>query len=692
MTKNKYIYLLLVTLFVITNSFGTNGVGDPKIEVYVSPNGSDQNSGTKEEPFATLEKARNYIRTVRNLDNSLKSTVILREGIYKLENTFLLEAQDSNIEFKAFQEEVPVLTGGRTIKNWRLLKEDLSEISNKSKGNIWTADIPKNWLFHYMFVNGQRAERSKSTNVHWLKWPKDHDFGEPEVKGQLVTFKNKKQLKYIPSNGDAEMLCIMYQYGVMGNGVITDVNPKAGTLRWNSKQTNLRGSRDGAERGYRFENALCFIDAPGEWAVDSEKGIVYYWPKENEEMSSANVIAPKLNELVRLQGDEKNEELVKNIVFENITFNYTDRLPENKWPDEWLTRQWENVDAAVYLSGVENCTFRKCNIYNSGTYGITLNHHCQNITIEGCEIGWTGSGGIFLEGYGPGTLDVNKNNIITRNYIHDHGLGNYWHSPSIQIYQSGSNQINNNILQRSAYSSISMVGMYYGYLNKPSLFFKGNYEGQWHTWKYFKVRSQDFSKVIQDGIRNETFKFDRESIKPYLHSRNNLIENNIISEPHSKLNEGGAIYAWCTGKYNIIRSNAIFKSRGMPASSIIALDDVAEYFIVTDNVYWIHGPILNGVGARQTERGNVISRNIRVNYIKAHAQSHDRDKIDSWYTNDYGRAPLDKLVNRITKTAKEKGGWPVNAEIGVPSANEKVTQYGVSYDLPENAHVTIEEQ
>ena len=400
MTIKKFIYLFFVSLFITTNTLGINQDGKPKVEVYISPNGSDHNPGTKEEPFATLEMARDHIRTIRNRNVLLNGTVVLRGGIYKLNKTFLLESEDSNIIFKAFKDEVPVITGGYAIKNWVILKEELPEISNKAKGKIWVTHIAKGWLFHYMFVNGRRAERSKSTNAKWREWPKDHRFGEPDIKGQLVTFNNKKQLKYIPSNGDAEMVCIMYQYGVMGNGVITNVDSKAGTLRWNSKQTNLRGSRDGAERGYRFENALCFIDTPGEWAVDSEKGIVYYWPKENEEMTSANIIAPKLNELVRIQGDEKNQEFVKNIVFENITFNYSDRLPENVWPDEWLTRQWENVDAAVYLSGAENCTFKKCNIFNSGTYGITINHHCQNITIEACEIGWTGSGGIFMAGYG----------------------------------------------------------------------------------------------------------------------------------------------------------------------------------------------------------------------------------------------------------------------------------------------------
>ena len=75
-----------------------------------------------------------------------------------------------------------------------------------------------------------------------------------------------------------------------------------GSLRWNSKQLNLRGSRNPHERGYNIENALSLIDESGEWAVDSEAGKVYYWPREGEDLAKARILAPKAYELVRLQG------------------------------------------------------------------------------------------------------------------------------------------------------------------------------------------------------------------------------------------------------------------------------------------------------------------------------------------------------------------------------------------------------
>lgn len=133
----------------------------------------------------------------------------------------------------------------------------------------------------------------------------------------MVYFKNKEQLKYLPNNGDLEMLCILMQYGVQGNGVMRDIDIENGSARWTSKQLYLtyRISRDPYERGYRFENALCLIDRPGEWAVDSENGKVYYWPVDGVDMRNVNIVAPKLYELVRLQGNEENGRLVRNVSF-----------------------------------------------------------------------------------------------------------------------------------------------------------------------------------------------------------------------------------------------------------------------------------------------------------------------------------------------------------------------------------------
>ncbi|NWK57346.1 right-handed parallel beta-helix repeat-containing protein [Verrucomicrobiaceae bacterium N1E253] len=667
------------------------GQSHAETKVYVSPQGNDLAEGSIEQPLASLGKARDLVRKKRNNDpSSAPATIILRGGSYSLNETLRLEPQDSNTTWRAHNDETPVISGGAIIKGWTKMNQDLPEISEQAKGRIWKARIQPGWRFHYLFVDGQRAQRSMSTDAFWRKWPKDHTIGKPDTKGQLVTFKNKNQLSHLPSNGDAEFVCIIAQYGVMGNGVVTDVNPEKGTIRWNSKLLNLRNSRHGGERGYRFENALCLIDQPGEWAVDSEQGVVYYWPNKGEDLNSAQVIAPRLNRLVHIQGQEDQQSLVHKVNFKGITFAYTDRLPENQWPDHWLCRQWENVDASLYFSGTEDCSVRHCRILHSGSYGITINHHGQGNAIEHSEIGYTGSGGIFLEGYGPGNLDVNKHNHIAYNYIHDHGLGNYWHSPSIQIYQSGHNTIHHNLLQRSAYSSISMVGMHYKYMSDKKLFFPGTRDGQWHAWNYFCARPQDFPKEIQEGVKNGTYRFNRETMKPYMHSRNNLIEKNVISEPHSKLNEGGALYAWCTGKDNVWRKNVIFKSRSMPGSSILALDDIAEYFTIEDNVFWINGKILDGVGARGTERGNTASGNIRVNFRKDH-QARRRGNLNKWWVNVSDRAPLDKLLNEIRTEVSSKGGWPTLPEIGIPSEGETITKYGEEITQPKGSHVTIEE-
>ncbi len=667
----------------------------------MSPKGSDHNTGSIQKPFRSLEKAkvavRDYLSSAKNNPHR-GLTVFLRGGEYALDSTFVLKPEDSGeketpIVYRSYSNETPVVSGGERITGWKRLEEDLPDVAENVKGKLWVANIPKGWLFHYLYINGKMGTRSQSNAEHWRKWNKDHVAGKPDIEGQLITFTNKGQLKYLPSNGDAEMVCIMAQYGVIGNGVVTDVDPGKGTLRWNSRQVNVRASRNASERGYRFENALCFIDIPGEWAVDSKAGKVYYYPKEGEDLSKAEVIAPRLCELVRFQGDEIRNQAVHDIEFKGITFKYTDRLPENQWPYAWLMRQWENVDATIYMTDTKDCSLTGNKILHCGAYGICINHFGQQNRIEGNEIGYTGSGGLFLEGYGPGTLDVNKGNIITRNYIHDHGLGNYWHSPCIQIYQSGENLISYNLLQRSAYCAISTVGADPGRMGDPAFAATGTFDGQVQRWNMFNIRFADFPVKIQEGIKNQTFKFDRETIKPYIHSNSNRIECNVVVEPEQILDEGGAIYAWCSGKGNRWHDNIVFKSSGFPGSSIIALDDLAEYFTVTGNVIWVNGVADCGtIGVRPNERGNTIKDNVRACFKPEHADKSggnlDGIKL-GFYRPETGRESIYALLKKIQETVHKNGGWPGNPKTGIPGPNEPL-KATIANILPEGSHKTIE--
>ncbi len=657
-------------------------------EFYVAPDGNDSHSGSLKEPFATLEKARDAARTTKG------STIYLRGGTYFPEKVLTLTPVDSDLTIRAYNNETPILNGGRIITGWQPLETEPAGLTAAAQGKLWVAQVPKGWCFHYLYVQGQKTERARLHNTHWRKWPQDISYGEPQKDGQEITFENKKILQNLPSNGDVEMICIMAQYGVMGNGVMTHINPTAGTAEWNSKQTHV-GFRT-RRKNYTLDNALPFIDQPGEWCVDSQHGLVYYWPEKGD-MEGSQAIAPKLYELIRLQGDETKEEWVENVTLSGLTLTYTDRLTEDQWPDSRVYRQWENVDAMIYLQGTKDCTLSDNRLLYSGSSGITLDHFCQGTTVAGNEIGWAGSSGVLLYGYGPGTLDVNKHNTITRNWIHYPGQGNYWHSATIQNYQSGHNHITLNLLQKSAYCSIAMAGVHPKYLSNPIYFFEDhpkNQETQFREWTLFGIRSQDFPKEIQDGVRNGTYRFTRDTNKPYVHTRNNVIEQNIIVEPEQMLDEGGAIYAWCVGKGNVWKDNLIFKSSGFPGASILALDDLAEFFTLTGNVIWVNGRATCGtIGMRPNERGNVIHGNIRAAVKPGHKDTSLGGNVNGlskgFYEYDETRDPVYALQKRIVDAVNAEGGWLGNPDTGIPRPGEEIKN-AVQRTLPEGSHIMIE--
>ena len=264
-------------------------------EFHVAPNGSDTHSGTEASPFASLEKARDAARATPGAD-----TILLHGGTYWMEKPLVLTPADSGLTLKAVPGEKPVLSGGRRITGWQQLADNTPGVASSAKGKIWVADIPKGWLFHYLFIDGQPVPRAKLHNTHWRKWATNFSFSPPTPNGQTVTFKDKSILKNIPGNGDVEMVCIMAQYGVLGNGVLKDIDVEAGTGSWNSKQTFLGWGR---RRPYHFtlENALPFIDQPGEWAVDSAQGKVYCFA-ETGDLKQADVIGAKIYRLLDFQG------------------------------------------------------------------------------------------------------------------------------------------------------------------------------------------------------------------------------------------------------------------------------------------------------------------------------------------------------------------------------------------------------
>jgi hypothetical protein len=95
MKKNYKHALWLFLLIGMEQNINARDIQKEPINLYISPTGSDSNSGTKEHPFATLTKARDKVREYNINSNSKNFTVWLSGGKYILSETLVFCTDDS---------------------------------------------------------------------------------------------------------------------------------------------------------------------------------------------------------------------------------------------------------------------------------------------------------------------------------------------------------------------------------------------------------------------------------------------------------------------------------------------------------------------------------------------------------------------------------------------------------------------
>jgi len=129
------------------------------IAYYVSTDGSDENVGSIDKPFKTLEKARDTIRALKAVGKlNASAHVFIRQGTYFLNQTFVLSVEDSGtkeypITYESYPRETATISGGKKLDaKWTLYK-----------GNIYTTNVG-NLRFNSLFVNGKRAIRARTPN------------------------------------------------------------------------------------------------------------------------------------------------------------------------------------------------------------------------------------------------------------------------------------------------------------------------------------------------------------------------------------------------------------------------------------------------------------------------------------------------------------------------------------------------
>lgn len=390
-------------------------VDDPVI--HVSPNGDDTGTGSAEAPVASLSRAVELVRQKRQrLGGKPDIRVALRAGVYRLREPIVLGLAECPGPGKLiFSPDGPgpvVISGGRSITGWR-----------ESEGR-WTAQIDfaagERSGFRELFVNGRRATRARTPNEGFRRVDRS---GEDRRTSLFIDSKDAALF-----SGDLSRAEFVYFHDWSTSRVkIAGFDPQTLEVRF-SQVVGCSAPHyaicNWPHPRYYLENGRDMLDAPGEWFLDEDAGVLHYIPMPGETLGEIEATVPEQTALLVVSGDPATGQPVSNLVVEGITFAHCRwDLPEAGYASGQATAYEPRVPerpgrellpAAVTLDYAEKCFFRNCRFTQLGASGLWLRRQVRDCSVEGCE---------FTDISGNG---VNIGETVTRPIAQ---AGSAWSSP-----------------------------------------------------------------------------------------------------------------------------------------------------------------------------------------------------------------------------------------------------------------------
>ena len=314
--------------------------------IYVAPGGNDDNPGTLAQPVRTLAKAQALVQP-RTATMSADIVVYLRGGTYPVTSTVALGNADSGqngfyVRYMAYPGERPIITGGQPITGWKL---------TDTTNNIYSATGLAS-TFRQLYVNGVKAVRARSPNLgsggaanFWRISGNDNSAQNIQVSSSYVAnWHNftKAEMHIMIGWGDATLR--LASYTTQGSTAYLKVQSPESTIVFVRPNPALGGQfGGGTKHAFYFENALEFLDQPGEWYLDETANVVYYKPRPGEDMGTATVVAPTVETVVSVAGTSPDNQ-AGYIWFQGLAFAHSNLpAPEPIWIHRRPSRPIQHV-------------------------------------------------------------------------------------------------------------------------------------------------------------------------------------------------------------------------------------------------------------------------------------------------------------------------------------------------------------
>lgn len=436
-------------------------------EFYVATHGRDVWSGKlatptaaeTDGPFRTLERARDEVRRLRNSGVLAGKgvTIAIRGGVYTLDRSFSLEAQDSGkpglpVVYQACAGERVVLTGGRRVPSdafqavtdvtvlERLVAEARGHVVQASLRALGIAD-PGSYPVKFqgapevpeLFFNDERLTPARWPNEGWatiatiVEPGPAATAGDHGDQGGVFEYSGDR-----PSRWNVEAGIWLHGYWCYdwNSEVIRvkaiDRSKRQITLAAPARYAIKKGNP--SPRRYYALNLLEELDRPGEYYIDGKTGLLYLWPPAP--LANARVV------LSLLKAPMVSVKDATDVTLRGLTIE-------------------ASLDSGITVSGGSGVRIQACEVRNTRELGMHISGGSGH-KVEACDVHDTGTGGIVLSGGDRRTLTPAGHEAIN-NHIWRFSRHQLTYANALLIQGVG-NAARHNLLHDAPHQAVGIAG------------------------------------------------------------------------------------------------------------------------------------------------------------------------------------------------------------------------------------------